>query len=799
MPESDSSKPAPPVRGLPPFLAGLLVLGAILFAFALVFLEEQNARKAQRDAFERIGHAYSVAVLNFRDFYAKVILSQLHGTGVRITHDYAGQPGAVPIPATMSLDLIQFLNNRDMKANMRLVSPYPFPWRTSRALSDFDQAALSHFQNAAHRPSFSMTVSESGRDLFEFAVPIRMSETCVACHNAHPDSPKRDWKIGDVRGIQVVTLREEALGGGDFEQRAYIIVVILCFLGFSLSVIFWLIQRNNQAVARVLEDKHELAKARDAAEAANRAKSDFLANMSHEIRTPMNGVIGMTELALDPVSSEQERREYMQIVRSSAHALLGILNDILDFSKIEAGKLGLEHITFDLRRTVSDTLRTLALRAHEKNLEILCDVAQEVPDKVVGDPIRLRQVLLNLLGNAIKFTEQGQIVVRVSRLQGSSQGTVLSFAVHDTGIGIAPEKLEAVFEAFSQADTSITRKYGGTGLGLSISTRLVQLMGGQLSAESALGKGSTFRFTLPLGLGNERPEKPGIQAHLAGKHALVVDDNEINREILQRQLLGQKMTVSLAPSAAAAQAELGTKPLPDVVLLDVHMPETDGLTLAQWIRDQPGLAHLPLLVLSSGNQAGHSERCKALGVAACFTKPVMDMDLFEAMADVLEKTHAPIAEPPPLLIPESSESPPSATPSSSEGKTPLPTGLDVLLVEDNKVNQTFAIRLLRKWGHHVTLAENGREALERIQAKRGFDLVLMDMQMPVMGGLEATRAIRAFEQQEGTQTHIPIIAMTANSMEGDRESCLDAGMDDYISKPIKVDALAEKLAALSKA
>lgn len=799
-PPSPESTPLP--RGLPPFLVGLLVFGALLFALALLFLEEQNAKKAEREAFERIAHAYSVAVLNFRDFYAQVILGQLHGTDITITHDYAGKPGAVPIPATMSLDLIQFLNSRDMKANMRLVSAYPFPWRADRPLSDFDKTALAYFEKAAHRPSFSMPSTEAGRTLFEFAVPIRMSESCVSCHNIHPNSPRTGWKVGDVRGIQVVTLREETLGGSDFEQRAYIIVAILCFLGFFLSVIFWLIQRNNEAVARILEDKKALALARDLAEAASRAKSDFLANMSHEIRTPMNGVIGMTELALDPVTSEAERQEYMQIVKSSAHALLGILNDILDFSKIEAGKLAVEYIGFDLRRLLSDTLRTLSLKAHEKGLEILCDVAEDVPTTVVSDPVRLRQVLINLVGNAIKFTEKGQILVRVTRLQASSQGAVLCFSVNDTGIGIPHEKLNSIFEAFSQADTSITRKYGGTGLGLSISTRLIQLMGGQLSVESEIEKGSTFRFNLPFGLEADTGPKPRFTGCLAGRHVLVVDDNEINRDILQHQLSRQKMKVSMADSARAAQALLQQEegPIPDLVLLDVHMPEVDGLTLAQWIRDQPALTHLPLIVLSSGNQAGHSERCRALGMSACFIKPVMDMDLFEAMAEALSHCTArpapASASTRPLLPvaprPQAATSPPTPVATAEDKKT-----THVLLVEDNKVNQTLAIRLLTKWQHQVSLAENGQEALDRIKAGETFDVVLMDMQMPVMGGLDATRAIRAFEKAEGRPA-LTIIAMTANSMEGDRESCLAAGMNDYLSKPIKLEQLAEKLAFLSK-
>jgi len=800
-------------RGLTPALIAVLIAGTLLFAAAILFIEQHNAKKFERLALEQIAEAYSSSILTFRDFYAQIILKQLSGSDIAITHDYVDQPHALPIPATLSLDLIQFLNEREAKVNMRLVSEYPFPWRAGRQFSNFDKDAFAILQQTAHKSVARMNVLGE-REVFEYAVPVRLGETCVACHNSHPDSPKVDWKIGDIRGIQVVSIRPEVLGTSSLGQRTYLIVAVMLFFAFTFLVIYWLIQRNNLGVRLLLREKKRLAEARDAAEAANRAKSDFLANMSHEIRTPMNGIIGMTDLALD-TPLDEEGREYLTIVKSSAESLLGVINDILDFSKIEAGKLLIERIRFDLREVLAETLKPLALRAHDKSLEIICDIAEDVPSNVLGDPGRLRQVLLNLIGNAIKFTEKGEIVVSV-RVEASSKSVLtLHIAVRDTGIGIPQDKLTHVFEAFSQADTTTTRNYGGTGLGLTISNRMVELMGGHMAVESEVGRGSTFHFSLVLGIGLAA-EKPLSTGDLAGKRALVVDDNAVNREIFVGQLARWGMVAQTADSGAAAQAMLNANPAlqsgdkegvnfgayPDIILLDVHMPHMDGFALAEWIKSQAALRSIPILILSSGPIRGDAERCRSLGINGYFSKPITDFELRTALINGLNLAPVPAMVSPndapahaELKVLTAATAATSATPVTPASKNEDSATLDVLLVEDNPVNQQLAIRLMTKWGHRVTLAVNGLEALDKLQAGALFDVALMDMQMPVMDGVEASRRIRQLEAERGWR-RLPIIAMTANAMQGDREICLEAGMDDYLAKPVRATELIAKLGGI---
>jgi len=629
-----------------------------------------------------------------------------------------------------------------------------------------DEDNITFWNNAAEE-IFGYKYDEIiGKSCHKILAPERFRQ-------AHADAFPRFRETGAGNAIgQTIELWAVRKDGTEFPMELSLSAVQLKGRWHAVGVVRDITRRKQQ--------EESLVKAKEAAESASRSKSEFLANMSHEIRTPLNGIIGMTELVLD-TDLNPEQRGYLQMVKSSADALMALINDILDFSKIEAGKLDIRRDPFDLRDVVGDAVHALALRAHEKDIELVSEITPDVPDALLGDPTRLRQLLINIIGNAIKFTSKGEVHIKVCLESWTKDGVVLHFAVRDTGMGIPKERQSAIFEPFEQADGSTTREYGGTGLGLAISSRLVEMLGGRIWVESRVGRGSTFHFTVQLAVQDDQVDRYRYRSGgLTGIKVLIADDSTANRRVLQTALRSWGMKPKVAAGGKEAldmlkKAAEKNEPF-ELVILDSQMPDVDGFAAAEHMRSDPQFSNVPIIMLTKCAQLDDSEQCRRLGLSSYLMKPVKLSALLESITAAVNGGRYDAVY--------------KQTSDAKTNQCVARSALNILLAEDNVVNQKLVTAVLQKAGYNVRVVGDGAEAVEVVK-RGGIDLVLMDVQMPKMDGLQAVASIRRHEKN--TASHIPVIAMTAHAMAGDKEKCLNAGMDNYISKPINAKQLLEMI------
>lgn len=628
---------------LTPALIFVLIVGSVFFTATILYIEEYINKKAQTKALEEVSKAYSTSIQSFRDFYSKVILDKLHGSNIEISHNYISKEHSVPIPATMTIDLISFLNNNNAKANLSLVSEYPFTWRENRILSDFDKEALHYFRTTS-KDSYSKLTSIDDENIFQYATPIRMQKNCVSCHNTHPQSPKTDWKVGDIRGVQVINLEPEVIDVNNIEDRIYFIIATLLFFTFNISIIVWLLQRNNFAFNLLMKDKRKITEALDTAKKANKTKDDFLANISHEVRTPLNAIIGFADILTEAKLAKTEH-EQAKIISTSAKSLLAIINDILDFSKMESGKFEIKPEVASLNEMSQNIFNLFNVKASEKNILLDFQFDKSIPPFLDFDALRLQQVVSNLLGNAIKFTpERGTINFNVQLLNINNNEAEILFVIKDNGIGIAKEKQELIFKPFSQADNSVTKQFGGTGLGLTIINTILQMMNSKIDLESHEKKGSTFSFKLQLPISNKIQQeslknKTKQEEFNTTSKILVAEDNPINQKLLQAMLSKQNLVADYANDGLEALAFYKSNRY-DLIFMDINMPNCDGVEATAKIREYEAentLNATPIIALTANAIKGDKEKYIAHGMTSYIDKPISADKLSNALVTYLVK------------------------------------------------------------------------------------------------------------------------------------------------------------------